>query len=204
MKNAPLQDNSCQSEYNRLKKLTTVAAEKARNSWWSARAAEAERRAQIAEQQGQGGSLIKDLLLLQKKFFKPAASTLVAEDGTILQSNTDKLNHWVKHFEEVVSCQVNTAVVPIGDLPVVSSLSNMSSSLSDTDLSAPLSEEEIITAIFELSSGKAPCLDGISLEMLSLGEDVAIYWLKSIFDAIWVTESVPMDWQNQLLVPLYK
>ena len=178
LKNAPLQDNSCPLEYNHLKKLTRVAAEKARNSWWSARAAEAERRAQIAEQQGRGGSLIKDLRLLHKKFSKPASFTLVAEDGTILQSDRDKLNRWVEHFAEVVNCQVNTAVVPIDDLPVVSSLSNTSSSLSDTDMSAPLSEEEIITAISELNSGKAPGLDGISLEMLSLGEDATIYWLN--------------------------
>ena len=74
---------------------------------------------------------------MQKKFSKPASSTLVAEDGTILQSDRDKLNRWVEHFAEVVNCQVNTAVVPIDDLPVVSSLSNTSSSLSDTDLSAP-------------------------------------------------------------------
>ena len=52
LKKAPLQDNSCQSEYNSLKMLTRVAAENARNSWWSTHAAEAQRRAQIAEQQG--------------------------------------------------------------------------------------------------------------------------------------------------------
>ena len=109
----------------------------------------------------------------------------------------------MEHFEEVVNCQVNTAVVPIDDLPVVSSLSN-TSSLSDTDQSAPLSEEEIITAISELSSRKAPGLDGISLEMLSLGGDATIYWPKSIFDAVWVTESVPMDWQSHVFVPLHK
>ena len=45
--------------------------------------AEAECRAQIAEQQGRGGSLIKDLRLSQKMFSKPASSTLVVEDGTI-------------------------------------------------------------------------------------------------------------------------
>ena len=27
---------------------------------------------------------------------------------------------------------------------------------------------------------------------------------KSIFDAIWATESVPTDWQSQLIVPLHK
>ena len=117
LKNAPLQDTPrLQSEYNHLKKLTKVAAEKAQNSWWSERAVEAECRAIVAEQQGRGGSLIKDLRLLQKKFSKPASSTLVAEDGTSVQSDREKLNCWAKHFEEVVNCQVNVDVVPIEDL----------------------------------------------------------------------------------------
>ena len=34
-----------------------VIAERARNAWWSDRAAEAERRALVAEQQGREGSL---------------------------------------------------------------------------------------------------------------------------------------------------
>ena len=48
------------AEFNHLKKLTKDAAEKARNSWWSDRAAEAESRACAAESQGRGGSLIRD------------------------------------------------------------------------------------------------------------------------------------------------
>ena len=63
--------------------------------------------------------------------------------------------------------------------------------MSDTDISAPLSEEEIVTAICELRSGKAPGMDGISLEMHSLVGGETICWLKSIFDTIWETESVP-------------
>ena len=206
LKNAPLQDTPhLQSEYNHLKKLTKVAAEKARNSWWSERAVEAECRATVAEQQGQGGSLIKYLCLLQKKFSKLASSTLVAKDGTSVLSDRDKLNRWAEHFEEGVNCQVNVDVVPIDVLPIVSSPSITSdTSLSDDDLSAPLSEKEIITAISELISGKAPGLDGISLEMLSLGKDASIHWLKSIFDAIWATESVPTDWHSQPIVPLHK
>ena len=120
---------------------------------------------------------------------------MVAEDGTSLQSDRDKLNHWAEHFEEVVNCQVNADVIPFDDLPIVSSPPILSDTpLSDDDLSVPLSEEEIITAISELRSGKAPGVDGISLEMLSLGEDASIHWLKSIFDAIWATESTdPAD-----------
>ena len=66
--------------------------------------------------------------------------------------------------------------------------------LSDEDLSAPLSEEEIHTTISKLSSRRAPGLDGITLEMLSLGGDVTVRWLKAIFDTIWATEAVPEDW----------
>ena len=76
--------------------------------------------------------------------------------------------------------------------------------MSDEDISAPLSEEDIVTAISELRSGKAPGMDGTSLEMLSLGGGETICWLKLIFDTIWETESVPRDWQSQLLVPLHK
>ena len=32
--------------------------------------------------------------------------------------------------------------------------------------------------------------------MLGSGKDANICWLKFIFDAIEVTESVPMDWQS--------
>ena len=46
LKNAASQDTShLRIEYNHLKKLTRVAAEKAGNSWWSERAAEAEHQA---------------------------------------------------------------------------------------------------------------------------------------------------------------
>ena len=64
LKNACPQDiTRLKTEYDHLKKLTKAAAEKARNAWWSERASEAERRALVAEQQGRGGSLIRDLRL---------------------------------------------------------------------------------------------------------------------------------------------
>ena len=170
LKNAPSQDiTRLKAEYDHLRKLTKVAAEKAHNAWWSDR---------VAEQQGRGGSLIRDLRLLGKKFFKPASSNLVAKDGRVLQSDGDKLNRWAEHFQEVVNCQIDIDVIPIEDLPIVTPHSSSDTTLSDHDLSSPLSEEEIITAISELRAGKAPGPDGVSLEMLSLGE-VTIRWLKS-------------------------
>ena len=128
----------------------------------------------VAEQQGRGGSLIRDLRLLGKKFSKPASSNLVAKDGRVLQSDGDKLNRWAEHFQEVVNCQINIDVIPIEDLPIVTPHSSSDTTLSDHDLSSPLSEEEIITAISELRAGKAPGPDGVSLEMLSLRGEATI------------------------------
>ena len=122
-----------------------------------------------------------------------------------LQSDGDKLNHWMEHFEEVMNCQVDIDVIPCEDLPVVSpSFVSSDTSMSDEDIPAPLSEEEIVPAISELRSGKVPGMDGISLEILSLGGGETIRWLKSKFDIIWETESVSRDWQSQLLEPLHK
>ena len=100
-----------------------------------------------------------------------------------------------------MNCQIDIDVIPIEDLPIVTQHSSSDTTFSDHDLSSPLSEEEI-TAISELRAGKAPGPDGVSLEMLSLGGEVTICWLKSIFDTIWATESVPEDWQSQIHVPL--
>ena len=75
------------AEYCRFRRLTKVAAEKARNAWWSARAVEAEKKAWVAQQQGRGGSLIKDLRLLKREASKPYPSYLLAKDNTIISSD---------------------------------------------------------------------------------------------------------------------
>ena len=92
LKNAPSKDISrLKCEYNHLKRLTKVAAEKACNHWWS-------KLALIADRQGRGGSLISDLRLLKQKFSKPASSTLIAKDSATLHSDGDKLNRWAEYF----------------------------------------------------------------------------------------------------------
>ena len=63
-------DSALQSQYKQYCKLTKIAAECARNKWWSDRAVEAEKQAQIAEKEGRGGSMIKELRLLKNHFAK--------------------------------------------------------------------------------------------------------------------------------------
>ena len=79
---------SHREEYKLFCKLTKEAAGKARNAWWTARAVEAERCTWMAEQLGHGGSLIKELRLLNNRFTKPSSSTLTALDGSPLTTDS--------------------------------------------------------------------------------------------------------------------
>ena len=86
------------------------------------------------------------------------------QDGITLQSDGDKLNCWAEHFEEVMNFQIDINVVPCEDLPVVCPPFVSSDTwMSDEDISASLSEEEIVTAISELRFRKAPGLVEINL-----------------------------------------
>ena len=58
---------------------------------YSKYAAEAESQTVMTEQQGKGGSLIKNLNLFKRKFSKPASLSL-AKDGAIQQRDGDKLS----------------------------------------------------------------------------------------------------------------
>ena len=44
-------------------------------------------------------------------------------------------------------------------------------------------------------------MDEVSAELLKLGGEESVRWLKAIADCIWREESVPRDWRKQLLIP---
>ena len=186
--------------YKRLCKLTRVAADKARNSWWSARAEEAERHAAIAESLGCGGSLVRELRLAGRSASKASASILHAVDGTVLTSDESKLRRWAEHFKSVTQCSSQVSEVVLEALPSIQPPSQ-NSPIDNEELCSPITEEEISTAIFQMKNGKASGLDGISSEVLKLGGEASVRWLSSIFTTIWMEETVPSDWQKQLLVP---
>ena len=189
--------------YKRLCKLTRVAADKARNSWWSARAEEAERHAAIAESLGRGGSLVRELRLAGRSASKASASILHAADGTVLTSDESKLRRWAEHFTSVTQCSSQVSEVVLEALPSIQPPSQ-NSPIDNEELCSPITEEEISTAIFQMKNGRAPGLDGISSEVLKLGGEPSVRWLSSIFTTIRMEETVPSDWQKQLLVPIHK
>jgi hypothetical protein len=68
---------------------------------------EAEKCEWMAEQLGHGGSLIKELRLLRSCFSRPSSSSLTAMDGSLLTTDSSKLEGWAEHFASVVNCGVD-------------------------------------------------------------------------------------------------
>ena len=170
------------AEYHRLRRLTKVAAEKARNAWWSARATEAEQRARMSQQLGHGGSLIRELRLLRSQISKPSSTSLLAKDKSVLSSDSDKLQRWAEHFTEVSNCCSSTCQLNPDTLPDITAATPSYRNLlaEEEDMSRPISQVEIQNAIAQLRDGKAPGADGISAELLKLGGTETIRWLTSL------------------------
>ena len=63
---------------------------------------------------------------------------------------------------------------------------------------------EVKAAISKMKRGKAAGPDAITLEMvLALGEE-GIVWLHRVMDAIWKEKRIPDDWQESILVSIFK
>ena len=147
---------------------------------------------------------MKELRLLKNHFTKPSSSTITGLDGSPLTTDTAKLARWEEHFSSVVNCGVEVSEASFENLPVISPSGHPGEPPDLDDLCAPLSEEEICTAISQLKNSRAPGMDGITAEMIKLGGAESVRWFKSLFDTIWHKEEVPEDWKSQLLIPLHK
>lgn len=67
-----------------------------------------------------------------------------------------------------------------------------------------ITEEDIHETIGQLQDGKAPGADGISVELLKLGEAETIRCLSSLFNSILSSKSILSDRLNHLIIPLHK
>ena len=152
-----------QWQYNILHSRTNRATEKVRNYWWSTKAADVEECTRVAEQNGHGGSLIRELRLLHNRVSKPAAPSLLAKNGVDrLTSMSHKLNRIAEHFSNVLNYEK-----PV-DNDILLQIPHAPSTPEAETLSKLLMVAEVIRALRLLRKGKIPGEDGISVELLQL------------------------------------
>ena len=118
-------------------------------------------------------------------------------NGQTLRDGVEVSRRWAKYFEQVLNVadarEANMNVVGNWRMPVLGDLNERAISL-----------EEVVEAVNEMKSAKAPGLDGFPVECSKKGGMAVLEWLVRLLNLssdIWV---VPMDWRGACLVPMYK
>ena len=71
-------------------------------------------------------------------------------------------------------------------------------------LSKPLSKIELHKSLGQCKIETVSGIDQISSNMLKIGDEVSVNWLKVIADQIWESEVIPKDWKCQIVIPIHK
>ena len=196
-------DPNLKVEYQRLKALAKKTAESARNAWWESKAEEAVRMYEKAVKQGRGGSLLKELRLLQRSQGSSSNTVLRAADGKgRITSTKEKLERWRQHFEQVTNVVSEVTEATLSMIPVCVYGEDLE--VSDEVLIQEPSEDEVREAILQLKNNKAPGVDGITAELLKLGGEAIVEEMTRIAGSIWRSERIPEDWLMQITIPVYK
>jgi len=118
------------------------------------------------------------------------------ESGTVLSTSEEVGARWSRHFEAVHNPKVSiTAVFP----PAPKKMDDDSHILA-----RPPTFEEVESVIKHLRSRKAAGGDAIAPELLKMGGPHLCRWVHELLLLCWEEEQVPQDWQDAVLVPLFK
>ena len=161
--------------------------QKAQSAWWEDRVEEIDEKYEITVRNGRGGSLLKDLRILQSNQRSKSNSTLKAANGQdMIVKMGDKLERWRDHFKNISNIPTEVKEVSLNRIPQIchsgrdEEYMESGNLVHDNTLVCVPSEEEIRKAIGQLKNNKAPVEDGITAEMLKLGGEPIVEWLTQL------------------------
>ena len=118
-----------------------------------------------------------------------ALRTIKSKQGELITDNSKILARWREYFKELLN-------------PVEATPNDHISSVNESV--DPILQEEVMTAIKNLKNGKAAGVDEIRSEMLKAMGSEGCEWLTRIINVAWKTGKAPKDWQQGIVVPLFK
>ena len=120
---------------------------------------------------------------------------LSVDESTLITDKEHILERWAEHFDSVLNRPSSSNDEAINCLPQVAI---------NEALDQPPTLEEVLKAIKQLSSGKAPGTDAIPAEIYKEGGQALSNKLQQLFDLIWSEETLPRDFKDASIVHLYK
>ncbi|KAK3524041.1 hypothetical protein QTP70_017558 [Hemibagrus guttatus] len=115
-----------------------------------------------------------------------SANTVYSGGGELLASTGDIVGRWKEYFEELL----NPTDTPSVEEPEAE----------DSEVDSFITQAEVIEVVQQLLGGKAPGVDEIFPEYLKSLDVVGLSWLTHLCNI----GTVPLDWVNGVVVPLFK
>ncbi|KAI3367252.1 hypothetical protein L3Q82_008304 [Scortum barcoo] len=120
-----------------------------------------------------------------------SANTVYSAGGELLTSTEDIVGRWKKYFEDLLNPT---------DLP-----SNEEAEAGDSEVDSSITQAEVTEVVRKLLGGKAPGVDEIRPEYLKVsGCCGAVLADTPLQHCMEVGDSVPLEWQTGVVVPLFK
>ncbi|KAJ8417554.1 hypothetical protein AAFF_G00223970 [Aldrovandia affinis] len=177
-------------EYRCLDKEVKKSCRNDRRRWLEEKAREAQEAAEKNE--------MKTLYRIVRELTSSRSSSGVpirSKDGRALLSDEEQEARWVEHFREVLNQPTPPTLFNLDQEPPAPTLNITSDKISGI---------EVARAIKSLKNNKVPGLDKVSAELLKHGQEVGVESLTHLFNLIWHSEDVPVDWRSGVIVTLPK
>lgn len=180
------------TEYKQLHKMVKRSARRDKRDWTNKLAEKAQ---EAAENHNP-----RSLYAIAKKLSegKPNTSHPIKDENNQLISSLDaQMKQWESHFEKVLNTD---------------SADNLRDDTAWPKLTPdrfrinvePPTKREIKRAVLKLKNHKAPGPDNINAELWKANPDTTAEILHALFLDIWEKEKVPDDWQEGIIIKLFK
>jgi len=114
---------------------------------------------------------------------------------TLITDRAGILNRWAEHFQRVLNQESKFDQSVLDEIPQW----DTADALMD-----PIEPAEVQQAINQMSAGKSPGEDGLPVELCKTGGVHLQQKLLTIFKDIWHQHAVPQDFQNAVIVHIFK
>ncbi|CAE1287132.1 unnamed protein product [Acanthosepion pharaonis] len=175
------------ANFRDLRRRATHSIRAERNAHWRAFAEETMRAAACGDSRK-----LYQMVRRASRRTTGVSETLRSRDGAITAGLGEQLNLWKEHFNELLNHPNPATEV----------------SVEPTDEydcnTAPPTVDEVRDILRHLRNNKAPGEDGIPAEVYNAVPDVFASWVYRVFNAVWLSETYPADWNEAILLPFFK
>lgn len=116
------------------------------------------------------------------------------EKGELQTKTEDILSTWKKHYTKTFKEDRNPENEYRGN----------QEQLERIEINEEISLDEVSQALNKTKNGKAAGPDDLAPELLKKGGQIIINWLKNIYTQAWETETIPEEWEQNIIAPIYK